>query len=256
MGPTYRIGEVAARTGVTVRTLHHYDRIGLLRPSGRTEAGHRRYAPADLLRLQQILTLRYLGFPLSRIADLLARPDFDVIASLRAQQAALRDRIAELTGIGAIVADLVARRLATGAWDWDVAIAASAAVRGGPTRGGDDMDAYYTPDQLARFAQLDQQISPQDRAAIEAAWPPLLAEVRAAVAGGLDPADPAARTLAARWHALVAATFREDTDLRDTVGARYAEGAFADRADVPTPDDFAFIARVDRASTAGDTTPM
>ena len=58
------VGEVAALAGVTVRTLHHYDRIGLLSPSGRSAAGYRLYAPADLDRLHQVLVYRELGFPL------------------------------------------------------------------------------------------------------------------------------------------------------------------------------------------------
>ena len=76
--PVFRVGEVAARTGVSVRTLHHYDEIGLLRPGGRTEsvhgAGHRRYTTADLARLQQILSLRQLGFSLDEVADALGKP--------------------------------------------------------------------------------------------------------------------------------------------------------------------------------------
>ena len=69
---SYSVGEVARLTGVTVRTLHHYDEIGLLSPSGRTAAGYRRYAESDLARLQQILTYRELGFPLEEIGEILA----------------------------------------------------------------------------------------------------------------------------------------------------------------------------------------
>ena len=67
----YRIGELAKRTGVSVRTLHHYDRMGLVQPSARSEAGYRLYAPEDLLRLQQVLTLRYFGFKLDEIHTML-----------------------------------------------------------------------------------------------------------------------------------------------------------------------------------------
>ncbi|GAA4942685.1 hypothetical protein GCM10023238_05670 [Streptomyces heliomycini] len=63
---SYSVGQVAGFAGVTVRTLHHYDAIGLLAPGGRSHAGHRRYSDADLDRLQQILFYRELGFPLER----------------------------------------------------------------------------------------------------------------------------------------------------------------------------------------------
>ena len=69
--------------GVSVRTLHHYDEIGLLRPSKRSESGYRQYSPADLLRLQQILLHRELGMPLREIGALLDAPDFDAATALR-----------------------------------------------------------------------------------------------------------------------------------------------------------------------------
>jgi DNA-binding transcriptional MerR regulator len=87
------VGEVAALAGVTVRTLHHYDRIGLLSPSGRTAAGYRQYAPADLDRLHQVLLYRELGFPLEEVATLLDDPDADPVAHLRRQLALLRERL-------------------------------------------------------------------------------------------------------------------------------------------------------------------
>jgi DNA-binding transcriptional MerR regulator len=61
---TWKVGELAERTGVSVRTLHHYDEIGLLSPPWRTEVGHRLYSVRDILRLQQIRSLRALGFGL------------------------------------------------------------------------------------------------------------------------------------------------------------------------------------------------
>src|SRR4051794_29342440 len=73
-GP-WRVGELAKATGLTVKTLHHYDEIGLLRPSGHTDAGHRLYCKRDLGRLQQILSLRLLGFSLEQIGDALSDPE-------------------------------------------------------------------------------------------------------------------------------------------------------------------------------------
>src|SRR3954463_10023394 len=87
------VGEVATLAGVTVRTLHHYDRIGLLSPSERTPAGYRRYTPADLDRLHQVLLYRELGFPLEEIATLLDDPAADPVAHLRRQLALLRARL-------------------------------------------------------------------------------------------------------------------------------------------------------------------
>jgi DNA-binding transcriptional MerR regulator len=87
------VGEVAALAGITVRTLHHYDRIGLLTPSQRTATGYRRYTPADLDRLHRVLVYRELGFSLEEVATLLDDPDADPAAHLRRQHRLLRERI-------------------------------------------------------------------------------------------------------------------------------------------------------------------
>ncbi|MFG2421793.1 MerR family transcriptional regulator [Streptomyces sp. NPDC048448] len=100
---SYSVGEVAGFAGVTVRTLHHYDEIGLLVPSGRSHAGHRRYGDTDLDRLQQILFYRELGFPLDEVAALLDDPEADPRAHLRRQHDLLTARIEKLQKMAAAV---------------------------------------------------------------------------------------------------------------------------------------------------------
>ncbi|WP_432587684.1 MerR family transcriptional regulator [Streptomyces sp. HD1123-B1] len=100
---SYSVGQVAAFAGVTVRTLHHYDEIGLLRPGARSPAGHRRYDEADLDRLQQVLFYRELGFPLEEVAVLLDDPDADPQALLRHQHQLLTERIERLRQMAAAV---------------------------------------------------------------------------------------------------------------------------------------------------------
>ncbi|GGX28422.1 MerR family transcriptional regulator [Streptomyces chryseus] len=100
---SYSVGQVAGFAGVTVRTLHHYDGIGLLSPSARSHAGHRRYDDADLDRLQQILFYRELGFPLDEVAALLDDPRVDPREHLRRQHELLSGRIAKLQEMAAAV---------------------------------------------------------------------------------------------------------------------------------------------------------
>ncbi|KMS79776.1 MerR family transcriptional regulator [Streptomyces leeuwenhoekii] len=99
----YSVGQVAGFAGVTVRTLHHYDEIGLLVPGERSHAGHRRYSDADLDRLQRILFYRELGFPLDEVAVLLDDPDADPRAHLRRQHELLTARIEKLRKMAAAV---------------------------------------------------------------------------------------------------------------------------------------------------------
>lgn len=90
------IGEVARIAKVTVRTLHHYDEIGLVRPSGRSEAGYRLYDDADLDRLRTVRFYRELGFALDDIRAVVTDPDFDVGAALRGQRELLVGESARL----------------------------------------------------------------------------------------------------------------------------------------------------------------
>ena len=99
-GPTaLTVGQVAERFALTVRTLHHYDRIGLLSPSRRSGAGYRLYTGADLSRLQHVVVYRRLGFALEEIALLLDDPDADVVGHLRRQRRSVVSRLDEMTDL-------------------------------------------------------------------------------------------------------------------------------------------------------------
>lgn len=99
----YTVGEVAALARVTVRTLHHYHDVGLVRPSARSDAGYRLYDADDLARLQHVLAYRRLGFPLARIQEILSDPDWDEVAGLREQRTLLAERAAALEHLLAAV---------------------------------------------------------------------------------------------------------------------------------------------------------
>ena len=100
---SYTVGAVARLAGVTVRTLHHYDEIGLLRPGERTDAGYRRYADPDLDRLQRILFYRELGFGLDQIKDVMTDDRGTALGHLRRQHGLLVERIGRLERMVAAV---------------------------------------------------------------------------------------------------------------------------------------------------------
>ncbi|NDZ83188.1 MerR family transcriptional regulator [Streptomyces sp. SID10853] len=103
----YSVGQVSGLAGVTVRTLHHYDRTGLLSPGARSPAGYRLYSDTDLARLQQILFYRELGFALDEISAILRDPQTDAMDRLRARHRLLTEQIAELRRL----ADLAERAM-------------------------------------------------------------------------------------------------------------------------------------------------
>jgi DNA-binding transcriptional MerR regulator len=107
---SYSVGQVAGFAKVTVRTLHHYDEIKLLSPSGRTPSGYRRYDDADLDRLQQILFYRELGFSLEEIASILDDRDVSPSEHLRRQHRLLSGRIARLQQMAVAVEEALEAR--------------------------------------------------------------------------------------------------------------------------------------------------
>ena len=92
----YTVHELAGLAGVSIRTLHHYDQIGLLEPALRTDAGYRLYGERSLLKLQQILFFKELDFPLDEITDILGDPGFDQVKALKEHGKLLRGRAERL----------------------------------------------------------------------------------------------------------------------------------------------------------------
>lgn len=110
VGKALKIGAVAKRTGLTVRTLHHYDQIGLLKPSAGTESGHRLYTDSDIARLHQIVLLKKLGFALEEIKEMINNADFYSKDMLNVQLARMNEQIGQwvelrdrLQGIAALL---------------------------------------------------------------------------------------------------------------------------------------------------------
>ena len=109
----FTVSQVARIAGVSVRALHHYDEIGLLRPSGRSDAGYRLYDRADLERLQQVMFFRALEFPLEEIARIMKDPAFDLGSALRMQRQMLTEKAVAVSGLIAAV-DAAIERLEKG----------------------------------------------------------------------------------------------------------------------------------------------
>ena len=99
MSDRITVGAVARMAGVTVRTLHHYDEIGLVQPAGRTESGYRTYGLDEVERLQEVLFFRELGFSLETIRDMVERPSYSRVAALEQQKELLEARAGRLAAI-------------------------------------------------------------------------------------------------------------------------------------------------------------
>ena len=190
----WRVGRLAAATGVTVRTLHHYEEVGVLVPSGRTEAGHRLYADADVRRLYRVMALRELGMSLAQIRAVLDR-GAGLAEVLRAHLAhveeslgrrwALRDRLAglcERIDDGISTDDLVAT-----------------------IEGMAMQERYFTKEQRETLARRREELGDEAIERSQEEWRELADALRARMAAGDDPSAPAVQPLAQRTRELVRA---------------------------------------------------
>jgi DNA-binding transcriptional MerR regulator len=187
-------GELASATGVTVRTLHHYDEIGLLVPS-RSEAGQRLYTPEDLIGLYQIVALRRLGFGLAEIAACLNSRDFDPQEVVRRQLADLKRQL-ELQ-------ERLQTRLTVILGALDRAHEPSAEDLVNLMEVIREMEQYYTPEQLAKIDTHRQELGEEGLRRGQQAWAELIPLMEAERQRGTNAADPRVQELKRQWQALV-----------------------------------------------------
>lgn len=191
-----KVGQLAKRTGISVRTLHYYDELGLLPPSGRTAAGYRLYTSGDIARLQQIRSLQYLGFSLAEVRDYLARPGSSLVGALELQIGRLKEQIEQQQRLCLDLEGLVSRLRCADSISVEELMRTMEVMK--------RMEQYYTPEQLEYLRQRREQVGEARIREVETtAWPNLIAEVRAAIDQGVDPTSTQAGELANRWIALV-----------------------------------------------------
>lgn len=222
-----KVGELAARTGLTVRTLHHYDTIGLLRPSARTDAGYRLYSRSDVARLHGIQALRHLGLPLNDIGSMLDG-DSTALPDIIARQIQVLDQeVAKAAELRASLG-LLQERLSTGDQpeiaDWLGTLALMTTY-----------GKYFSPsEQKTIFDNWDR---------IADKWPPLLAEVRSAMDRGVPPDSLELQPLAHRWMNLMLHWMDGDFDLLERWDYMYLREPVAQQQEGPGQDMIDYISQ-------------
>jgi DNA-binding transcriptional MerR regulator len=191
--------EFAQLAGVTVRTLHHYDRFGLFKPSARSEAGYRLYTESDLERLEQVIVLKYLGLPLKKIRELLDQHSPRLPETLQRQRAALEQKRRRLeVAIQAVAeAEQLLAKTSEPAWAALKKIIEVIEMQ----NDNEWMMRYYTGPAREKLEERKKLWSPQLQEQVSKQWSELIAEVNASL--DQDPASPKAQALADRWQKLV-----------------------------------------------------
>lgn len=211
----WKVGELARRTGLTVRTLHHYDQVGLLQPSRRTEAGHRLYGAGEVARLQQIQSLRRPGFGLEEIREMLDRPEFSPARVVELHLERVREQIRLQQRLCERLEGIAARLRAAETVSADDLIQTIEAMS--------MFEKYYTPEQLDELRVRAEQVGPERMREVEAEWPKLMDEVRAEMERGTDPGDERVQALARRWSGLVREFTGGNPGIERSLGNLYRE---------------------------------
>jgi DNA-binding transcriptional MerR regulator len=242
----YQARQFAKLAGVTVRTLHHYDRLGLLKPGRRTDAGYRLYEDRDLERLERIVALKFLGLSLGQIRTLLARPDqASITEALALQRRLLLEKRRMLDRAIQAIAQAQSQAGATPALRKIIEVIEM-------ETNNDWMDKYQTEESKAKVDARKHLWSPELQERVSRQWNELIADVEASLAE--DPASAKARALAARWKALVEEFTGGDKDISASVGRVWADRAnwpqdAQQQGPVIRPEVWAFIAKANAAKT-------
>ena len=232
---TWKVGELARRTGLTVRTLHHYDEIGLLSPSQRSKSGHRLYGEREVLRLQQIVSLRQLGFALEQIRDCLAQPRYSALRVVELHLASLNEQIAQQRALSERldrIAKMLRDKRPVSADDFLFTIEAIHMY-----------EKHFTPEELERIKKRGEIVGAERIKEVEAEWPKLIAEVRAEMDKGTDPKSPKVQALARRWMGLVNEFTGGDKQIAQKVKTMYAQESSLQQRTGLDPKLFEYVNR-------------
>ncbi len=191
-----KIGEIAKKSGVSVRSLRHYDEIGLLKPSSHSETGYRLYTKADILRLQQIVSLKQMKFPLEKIQSMLKGDHVSLQHILQLQQQFLAEQLAQQQALIRRINQLLARLKAEDEISLELIYQTMENIK--------MLEKYYTPEQLEN---LQNRPFHQDEAAgqhYSDAWDEIFTELGKLQSKGVKASDPKTKPFALKAKALIA----------------------------------------------------
>ncbi|NJO43374.1 MAG: MerR family transcriptional regulator [Cyanobacteria bacterium CRU_2_1] len=210
-----KVGELAKQTGVSVRTLHYYDEIKLLSPSHRTESDHRLYRDEDIVRLQQIMSLRQLGFSLEEVRDCLEHPTLSLLRVIQLHTARLQEQI-DLSHKLLNRLETIANTLnATDSVSVENLIQTIEAIT--------MYEKYYTPEQAEKIKVRAELLGEETIRQGEQDWQTLIEDVRAEMEKGTDPTSEPVQALAQRWWELIQAFTGGDRGIEQSLNRMYQE---------------------------------
>jgi len=207
-----KVGELARRTGVSIRTLHYYDEIGLLSPSLHTAAGHRVYGVGEITRLQQIRSLQQLGFDLKEIRAMLASRSHSPLRVVEMHLERAKEQIATQQQLCDRL-EALAESMRSRAVSVDQLIQTIEVMN--------MFEKYYTKEQLEELKQRREALGEKGMRQAEQDWATLMAEVRVEMEKGTDPGSPSVLALARRWRTLIEAFTGGNPEIEKSLRTMY-----------------------------------
>ena len=214
----FKTQEFAKLAGVTVRALHHYDRLGLLKPKQRSQSGYRLYSARDFGRLEQIVVLKFLGMPLKQIRGLL-EADGKLAQALQRQQHVLAEKRAQLDRAVLAIKNAQECFASHREPDWNLLKYVVQEIE--MQNSTDWTKKYYSPEAQEKVEERKKLWSPELQERVTKEWNALFADVEAAL--GEDPASARAQALAARWIKLVGEFTGGDPEVQRGLNTMYAD---------------------------------
>ena len=210
---TWKIGELAEATGLTVRTLHHYDEIGLLAPATRTDSGHRLYGRYEVQQLYRIVALRQLGMSLEDIGRVLRSESDDPREVVRKHLADLSQQIE--------MQEQLRERLMTILQTLEQADEPSTEDFIRALEVMTMIDSYYTPEQLAELEERRKQLGDEGMKKAQQDWADLIADATRLKNEGADVAGDEVQDVVRRWEDLIAQFTGGDPGIRQSLQNMY-----------------------------------
>lgn len=218
---SWQTKEFAELSKVTVRTLHHYDRIALLKPKHYDRNGFRLYGEREFARLQQITTLKFIGFSLKQIKEILGNNEFALAETLQLQKKIIQAQKNRLNlALEAINrAEKVFNE--NGATDWESFQKIIEVIN--MQQNMDWTRKYYSENAQAKIEESKNLWSPELQERVSKDWKELFQEIKSTIADGVKPSDEKAQKLAARWNALIDEFTGGDAEIREGLSKMYAD---------------------------------
>jgi DNA-binding transcriptional MerR regulator len=212
MSKTYPIKELSEMTSVTTRTLRYYDAIDLLKPSFKSYNGHRFYSEGDLFRLQQITTLKFLGFSLEHIHEILSNPQFDIKESLRTQFKIISEEAARLEFTANLLRNLVDQLNVDETVDWKIIAKITEVIQMSETNKEKWHEQYLSTSELEEFNEIANRFPKEYWDTYHSRWQNLYKEVEAHLY--TFPESDVGIKLAKKWLHLVDEVYPPSSQIR------------------------------------------